>query len=522
MERATSTNRKLMIGGAIIAGLAVVAIGARAFVADAFGGPLDAAHAIPQDVAFVAVLDLAEARDGLDSEFIDLAFRAAQEAGELPAGDPMDGYQELIEEETGIDIVEDVIPWVGRSVAAAMDGELEDEDVSLMLLSAVVRDEGKAWAFIDKLADRADEEPGTSISSMTVDGTRVVVIESDEEPLHLTIRDEYMLVGNSTDTLNAAFATIESGDSVFDADWFSAANSELNDDAWLKVMIDPSFIKEAYEEANAQLDEAGLAPSTPEQVDLLSIGMSYAMDGNRIVLEGFAETVEPIEDLPRIEAMPVSAAERLGGDPMMVMGSQLPADMGAMFLDQIEEAEPGSVESMVDLSRQFVGVDLVNALIAEMGDHFLFGMEFDDRGGVAVEGFLGLADSQPMIDAIEEMKAQMLADGAQVGGARGEIDFGPDAPRVAVTDGELTGTFYSGIIGGGTFANSEGYEWLEATFPDGFVFYLDLHEMLLVSENMEGDPLFEQIDWLRMGATFDSSDTVFRGTLIMEMELTDR
>ena len=73
-----------------------------------------------------------------------------------------------------------------------------------------MRDEGKAWAFIDKLADRADDEPGTSISSTTVDGTRVVVIESDEDPLHLTIRDEYMLVGNSTDTLNAAFATIES------------------------------------------------------------------------------------------------------------------------------------------------------------------------------------------------------------------------------------------------------------------------------------------------------------------------
>ena len=149
-------------------------------------------------------------------------------------------------------------------------------------------------------------------------------------------------------------------------------------------------------------------------------------------------------------------------------------------------------------------------------------MEFDDRGGVAVEGFLGLADSQPMIDAIEEMKAQMLADGAQVGGARGEIDFGPDAPRVAVTDGELTATYHSGSIGGGSFANSEGYDWLEDTFPDGFAFYLDLHKLLLVSEGMEGDPLFEQIDWLRMGATFDMSETIFRGALIMEMELIDR
>ena len=48
----------------------------------------------------------------------------------------MDGYQDLIEEETGIDIVEDVIPWVGRSVAARWMGKPEDEDVSLMLLSA--------------------------------------------------------------------------------------------------------------------------------------------------------------------------------------------------------------------------------------------------------------------------------------------------------------------------------------------------------------------------------------------------
>lgn len=522
MDTAQRLNKKLVLAAAVVGVLAVLAIGARAMVADAFGGPLDAAAALPADMQGLVVVDLAEVRDFTDSDLIEYAIQLGQETGELPPGDPGDSLVDFIDGELGIDIDRDVLSWIGRSAAVGVGGDLSQPEPESVIAAITVRNAEEAWDFIDLVVARTLEEvPSAVTAETTIDGLRVVILESGEDPAHFGVKDEHLVIADSRQSMEAAYRTLDSGNSVLDAEWFQAANSELDRNAWMKIIVNPAFINDALVDMTELLDESGETASGLGDSNLTSLGLSYGLDGDEITMEAYVGFVD-VPNVDMVRPLSLAMLSDLTHTPDMLFGVELADDFGEQMLAGMEDAEPGTIDDMQQMSLDFLGVDLVDAGLAQISEHFIVSLAGTDLEAFDVSVAVGLLDARPLTDAFEVLRSEMASDGADVAGRDGLIRFLGEGIDVGVLGDEFVFRLDGDPAEPTPFVDSAGYEWLAGSFPDGAIFYMDLRNILTADETGLDPEMLEDLDALRIGATFDAGEDNVRFTGIMQISLTNR
>ncbi len=114
--------------------------------------------------------------------------------------DVMDEWQELLEGETDIDFEQDVAPWIGPSISAAvMDIDTDADDLSLVdtALTVGVRDADAAADFLDKWLDYLKDQHGADFDRESYGDFDVWVDEVGDGGAYALSRD--LLIAASTE-----------------------------------------------------------------------------------------------------------------------------------------------------------------------------------------------------------------------------------------------------------------------------------------------------------------------------------
>ena len=123
----------------------------------------------------------------------------------------LDELYDSIDEEVGIDVREDLFPWMGPEVAlAVIEFDGFDEDPKLVAFIGTT-DAGASESFIRKLLAYGEELGETEWEEGVTQGYITFIVEPDEDfSLHVAITEDYIVVATTSRLLKSTLARMDS------------------------------------------------------------------------------------------------------------------------------------------------------------------------------------------------------------------------------------------------------------------------------------------------------------------------
>ncbi|MCH8986113.1 MAG: DUF3352 domain-containing protein [Acidobacteria bacterium] len=224
----SNSKRALFVGIGIAVVLLVLA--AASWTSARAKGVDDAAlEAIPADAPIVLSIDLTEVVDG--GRFERLFNRlAAQFPNDADSPKSWNELLDKVDDDSGISIREDLLPWLGRSSALAVFPGRDGDTVEVITVIAV-RNHGEAKAFFDAAAAKE------GLTATTVaDG-----VEWADDSGIILLTDDLVLISPTRAMIDAALAALD-GDSIVDLDAYTDAVNELPDNRFLTAYVDAGAV----------------------------------------------------------------------------------------------------------------------------------------------------------------------------------------------------------------------------------------------------------------------------------------
>lgn len=202
-----------------------------------------------------------------------------QRLNEYPAfEDILDGLYDDFQDETGIDFEDEVVPWIGPEIAAALievelpeDGAMPDDglefwDGSKAAITIGVRDRDAAAAFLEKWRAYMERENEADFAAGAYRGYDTWVDAGNYQAYALT--DDWLVYATDEDTLHGILDRIDGAvsDSLAQADGFIEARAALPERRFNSSYLDTLRLAElggrVYQLSWDSI--AGLAGQTPE------------------------------------------------------------------------------------------------------------------------------------------------------------------------------------------------------------------------------------------------------------------
>lgn len=168
--------------------------------------------------------------------------------------DMEDDFDE-IQDDWGINVEEDVLPWIGQYagfgvIDPSMDYYLEIETAD-WLLAIETRDKEAADAFLLKLTDGISDNNGFRFDEITYQD--VLIYEYDTEELALARSDDLVLIGNGTRVIENAIDTRQK-ESLVDAPYYQQIVGSLPRNRAVTFVLNPLFWQETSDFLAEELD----------------------------------------------------------------------------------------------------------------------------------------------------------------------------------------------------------------------------------------------------------------------------
>ncbi len=351
-----SRRRKILIGSASVAVIIVIAVAVLGFLfLRQVSRPGEAtAKYIPSRAPVYMSINL---RPGVSH--INLA---REVASLLDKGDFADRQDDLLDEwedDTGIHFLDDVRKWQGTDVSfVALDSDPDYVNYFEWVFMAQTGDEDAARDFVEDLVSYLEEELYTEFDDAIRRGVELWVAE--DKPIALAIATDYILIGDSEDTVREMAANLASPPAESLADnpdfikvqrslpdqrimFLSAQSEDLLDD------IEEIFDPDGYEEE--ALDQ--IRRNTPEY---LAASASFVERGLRLDLVSDTPSKAFVFD----GVNPLESPEALPSDAVVIMSS-VGIDKGWFeFRDYLKDLVPYDAEDLKEFLAYFedeTGVD---------------------------------------------------------------------------------------------------------------------------------------------------------------------
>jgi hypothetical protein len=497
------SRRGAVIGGVVLAVVAAGAVGGVLLWRSLVGSAFAATEAVPPDADVVVTFDLLQVRDSEQLERLVAAF--TQPAADQGLIDPEDldwlaRLDEVLLEQAGFTLADDVAPWIGRSVSIAGwlpdDLDLADSDAGFEpggVLVAGVRDRAGAADFLDKVVTRSEQASGAEAVRSSVRGGELVVVEGgsfETAGFIAYLDDDRLILATSRDDIERALDARD-GESLADDADFAALMEALPADRLVAGYVATGWVADAVR--SAPLD--GQAPAGIDQF-IGTIDETGAVAGS-ITLEGegvaFDLVAPAVEGQSSIDASVLTFPERLPDETLAFFGSPLPDDAIGMGLESLRDLDPFLYDDTVGGLEEMLGFDLVGDVLPALGREIVVaavgtpeGM-FSDQFGVNVGfvGGIGVLARAPVEEAVRALE-DMAADGGISVRSLGSVSVvgdefsdlfaygvGDDALAVgtgpAVVEALLSGA-------GDPVTTTSLYQQLDGLLPgDGMVLYVDMH-----------------------------------------------
>jgi len=490
IEPTGRTLRSSVVSGIILVAVVAVAIAAVVMWRGRNGDPFASARSIPADMDLVVTFDALALSDSEQlQDFVDAFAVPLVDAGVIDdyPDDIVAAIDDELSAETNFTLSGDVFPWIGRSVSIAIGVPEFDPESYLMpdppvLVSADVRDEAAAAAFVDKIVAEADGVDVAAAEIAGMPGYRLTDEYSDAV-FSLVLAGDTLLFGTEEEVVSA-FSAREEGLSIAEDAVFKDVMDRIPSDSMMKVFVSSSFGDDF-----AELNWAMAAPGMEREdsvsfFDALGIGAGLVEEGVRVnyVMVGVEETGAPIPDADVLAALPDDT-------------------IGFLSLDSEPEAEQFDEEAFaaagipLDDFSYYYGIDLAGFLEALSGDFTLAVTETRDSSiaeatdvPVGIMGAVGLTDATIFEDFLAALEMDAVQAGVLVNTEGGITTFnenGTDLFSYSINDemlvigaGEkLVDAVASGVDGG--LLESALYTELDsAIIGDGLVVYVDIQRIV--------------------------------------------
>ncbi len=192
-----------------------------------------------------------------------------------------------IEDETGIDVEEDLLPWLGPEIAVAVsDSERIAEDPDLVAFIGTT-DAAAAESFLRRLLAYGEESADVEYEERVVRGYLTFVVDpSDEFSAHMALTDDYIVVAIGKRTLESTLDRMDSGEdlaraSLFDNPGFQEAREAAESPRFGIIYVNPAGIAPFREYIVEELT-GGLADFADELPDFIVASASFVDRGMRV------------------------------------------------------------------------------------------------------------------------------------------------------------------------------------------------------------------------------------------------
>jgi len=534
------SKRAWIVGGVILSVVIVVAIVSVAMYRNIVGDPFASTRAIPRGAQVVVTFDLLQVRD--TSEFQTLVDAFAEPlagTGEVDAGfDIVEEIDSAWEEELGITLTDDVVPWLGRSASVAVWPDarsfVETGDVQV-LISVAVRDAGGAEAFVSKVFAKAVEQEGGTLEPGSIDGRPTWSYYPDDQwsdPIHVMLDADLLLAAPEEKTLRAALTASESGGLGAD-EAFRNAIDRLPADRAVAFYMSADVLRDVYRDpAFAELGVTDDAVDMLEGWEAMAASMTLAEEGIRFDMVQTLEAGVGLDDVwVGMADGDLRYRDRLPAETYGFYGLPIPDDYVADQVALMEELDPAAFEEIRSLGLEFLGVDVLEDVLPNLGGEMVFAAVESSEGLLAAEtGFplglamaLGVLDPAPVRDAVAALEDLAVEEGVPLvveDGVGVIAEGGETAVAYTVTDEGLVVASSVGLLtqlaeGSGGMTDSSLYQELDGALPgDGLLLYVDTHR------------IYDQIEWPEgwrgvadpvrgMGASVAASDDGVAGSFLV-------
>ena len=345
---------------------------------------------------------------------------------ELPRfRETVDDLLEDLEEETGIDFEEEVLPWVGPDLSLGlMNATEESVDVVAMI---GVKDHSAANDFLRDLLEYMDDE---GVSLAREDDAQGFEVWADwDSDAALALSNDWLLFASAEDALNDVLSRIsgEGGQSLADTPDFREARTAMNGDRAMSLYIDlEAALDLSGSGAGVLSDVAGIdlasgadAASDLNTPDWLAVSGSFIDRGIAM------EVVTPFDsDFLGWVDLTDEPAKLLPDDALFLGAASFEPDMDR-WRAELEQY------TLVDLIGSEAAYDLIEELPELVPEDFENELDYDATLAEALDYVIDLIDHSIDIH-LEEDLFDHLGGQAVIGVRDFDLDRAEDAERYAI------------------------------------------------------------------------------------------
>ena len=323
-----------------------------------------------------------------------------------------------LEKETGIDVEEELFPWVGPEIALAIptfEGIEETPDIVAFIGHT---DKGAAESFLRKLLAYGEESGETEYEETLTRGRLIFVVDPlDDVSVHIALADDYIVVATGSGMLAQTLDRMDSGQaqiSLFDDAGFQEAREAAESPRFGLMYIDVAgIIDQAGEEALGEEIVESVQDFSDQLPDFIVASASF-IDNGILVSTSFDYPVEEELFVPAV-ANSLGSTRLASEDTVGLLSFVGVQDGWESLREELADLPDLDLEEAFDEIEAEIGIDIERDVLGWMTGEMAFAVLLP--GGVSfntdeihANAYVEFDDRDKALFGIERIRAA-LEDG---------------------------------------------------------------------------------------------------------------
>lgn len=437
------TKKVLFIAASVILVLAAAGGVAAYFLIQSFTHPSeDTAKFLPEETTFYVSMNL---RPGLGQGM--KAKEILERFKENPKfGEKLDDLYEGVEEELGINVKEELYPWLGPEIAFALVDFASLDEIPEIVILIGTTDYETSESFIRRVMDLG-ESNGTEYEEIEVNGYLTFKTDPYGETAYVTLTDNYVVGASRRWLLESTLERMQAGESrkssLFDKPGFQEARDTAQNPRFGIMYMDiaqiiDQFGGETGEEFREPVDFLG--DNVP---DFIVASSAFIDKGIRV-----STSFEAPSGWPTIRTdNSIGSAGLAPEDTVGLLSFVGTADAWNRIKEELHERETSELDDILAEIEDEIGIDLEEDIFGWMTGELAFAMRLP--GGVFTtdeihaNGYIEFDDKAKALSGMGKVRAAMEDAGIEFSEIDVEgveavlLDLGEDDLPVGLSPGYL-------------------------------------------------------------------------------------
>ena len=288
----------------------------------------------------------------------------------------LDELYEDIEEETGINVEEDLFPWLGPEIAMAIPTFEGIDETPEFVAFIGATDTAAAETFLRKLIAFGEESNGTEYEERVTRGYLTFVVDpSDDVSTHIVLTDDYIVIATGAETLESTLDRMDSGQdqdrsSLFDNPGFQEAREAAESPRFGIMYVDIAGIIDQLGEDFDEEDVESLKVFSDQLPDFIVASLAFIEKGIRVS----TSFDRPDQLFVTASTNSVGSAGRAPEDTVALLSFVGVQDAWKKFRDEVADLPYLDLDEALHEIESDIGIDIEQDIFGWMTGELAFAM----------------------------------------------------------------------------------------------------------------------------------------------------